>query len=287
VVLGRLEPIHTDRALRLTPAQPFRLAQSLRLHRFGAFDPTCIARDDILVKAFWTPAGPCTLALRQEGREIAAEAAGPGADWALARVPGMFAFPDPQELPPGSHSWLKKRAAFNKGLRVTPVLWAGDVLVTTILQQRVTWREAARSYQKLVLKYGTRAPGPLDLRVPLSGQQLADLPTVALRAEGVDMRRAGAIRNAAPYLARLDAAGSRAELLAILQRLPGVGPWTIGNVMGYAGGDPDAVPVGDLHLPRHVGEAFEGTPADDRRMLELLEPYRGLRFRVLLWIMAG
>jgi 3-methyladenine DNA glycosylase/8-oxoguanine DNA glycosylase len=110
---------------------------------------------------------------------------------------------------------------------------------------------------------------------------------VALRAEGVDMRRAGAIRNAAPYLARLDAAGSRADLLAILQRLPGVGPWTIGNVMGYAGGDPDAVPVGDLHLPRNVGEAFEGIPADDARMLELLEPYRGLRFRVLLWIMAG
>lgn len=196
----------------------------------------------------------------------------------------MFAFPEPQELPPEAHPWLQRRALVNKGLRVTPVLWPGDVLVITILQQRVTWREAAGSYQRLVRKYGTPAPGPLDLVLPLSSRQLQDLPMVALRAEGVDMRRAAAIRQAAPHLAKLH---TREGCLTVLPKLPGVGPWTIGNVLGFGAGDPDAVPVGDLHLPRLVGEALEGKPADDPRMLELLEPYRGVRFRVVMWIWAG
>jgi 3-methyladenine DNA glycosylase/8-oxoguanine DNA glycosylase len=50
-------------------------------------------------------------------------------------------------------------------------------------------------------------------------------------------------------------------------------------------GDPDAVSVGDYHLPRLVGWALAGErDADDGRMLELLEPYRGQRARVALLI---
>jgi 3-methyladenine DNA glycosylase/8-oxoguanine DNA glycosylase len=48
-----------------------------------------------------------------------------------------------------------------------------------------------------------------------------------------------------------------------------------------AHGDPDAVSVGDYHLPNVVAWALAGEPrADDARMLELLEPYRGQRARV-------
>ncbi len=47
------------------------------------------------------------------------------------------------------------------------------------------------------------------------------------------------------------------------------------------GGDPDAVPLGDLHLPRMVTYALSGREGDDNRMLELLEPYRGHRMRVI------
>jgi 3-methyladenine DNA glycosylase/8-oxoguanine DNA glycosylase len=58
--------------------------------------------------------------------------------------------------------------------------------------------------------------------------------------------------------------------------------------MGFVLGDPDAVPVGDLHLPHEVGWALAGEPgADDARMLELLDPYRGHRFRVLRLLMAA
>jgi 3-methyladenine DNA glycosylase/8-oxoguanine DNA glycosylase len=58
--------------------------------------------------------------------------------------------------------------------------------------------------------------------------------------------------------------------------------------MGFVLGDPDAVPVGDLHLPREIGRALAGeSRADDRRMLELLEPFRGHRFRLIRWLLAA
>ena len=47
-------------------------------------------------------------------------------------------------------------------------------------------------------------------------------------------------------------------------------------------GDPDAVSVGDAHLPDLVAWALAGEPrADDARMLELLAPYPGQRGRVV------
>jgi 3-methyladenine DNA glycosylase/8-oxoguanine DNA glycosylase len=46
-------------------------------------------------------------------------------------------------------------------------------------------------------------------------------------------------------------------------------------------GDPDAVSVGDYHLPNVVAWALAREPrGTDERMLELLEPYRGQRGRV-------
>jgi 3-methyladenine DNA glycosylase/8-oxoguanine DNA glycosylase len=40
--------------------------------------------------------------------------------------------------------------------------------------------------------------------------------------------------------------------------------------------------VGDYHLPHAIGYALEGTPrSSDERMLELLDPYRGHRARVI------
>ena len=57
---------------------------------------------------------------------------------------------------------------------------------------------------------------------------------------------------------------------------------TSGHVMGVAWGDRDAVPVGDFHLPNTVAWTLAGEPrADDDRMLELLEPYRPHRRRVV------
>ena len=71
------------------------------------------------------------------------------------------------------------------------------------------------------------------------------------------------------------------EAYARLGAVPGIGPWTLAEVGRIAFGDPDAISVGDYHLPNVVAWALVREPrADDARMLELLEPYRGQRGRV-------
>jgi 3-methyladenine DNA glycosylase/8-oxoguanine DNA glycosylase len=53
-------------------------------------------------------------------------------------------------------------------------------------------------------------------------------------------------------------------------------------------GDPDAVSVGDYHVPDTVAWALaRERRADDERMLELLEPYRGQRGRVQRLLEVG
>ncbi len=66
---------------------------------------------------------------------------------------------------------------------------------------------------------------------------------------------------------------------AVLARTP---YWTAAKVALVALGDPDAVQVGDYHLPHIVAYALEGKArSTDERMLELLEPYRGHRARAV------
>ena len=73
-----------------------------------------------------------------------------------------------------------------------------------------------------------------------------------------------------------------------LRALPGMGHWTAAEVALVALGDPDAVSVGDYHLPHVVSWALAAEPrGTDERMLELLEPYRGHRARVLRLLMSG
>jgi hypothetical protein len=48
------------------------------------------------------------------------------------------------------------------------------------------------------------------------------------------------------------------------------------------------VPFGDYHIPDVVAFALAGEArGDDRRMLELLEPYAGQRGRVIRLLMTG
>jgi 3-methyladenine DNA glycosylase/8-oxoguanine DNA glycosylase len=73
-----------------------------------------------------------------------------------------------------------------------------------------------------------------------------------------------------------------------LRAIVGVGPWTAARTALIALGDPDAVPVGDLHIPHMVTWALAGERrGSDERMLELLEPFRGHRGRAIRLMLAG
>jgi 3-methyladenine DNA glycosylase/8-oxoguanine DNA glycosylase len=165
-----------------------------------------------------------------------------------------------------------------------------DGLTEYVLQQRVAFRDAARAHRRLVTALGAAAPGPPGLLLPLAPSDWLRLGSIDFRRAGVDGQRARALRAAARAARHVDSAfdldGGAAR--SVLAAIPGCGPWTVEITMGFVLGDPDAVPTGDLHLPHEVGRALAGEErGDDARMLELLEPFRGHRFRVLRLLLAA
>ena len=112
--------------------------------------------------------------------------------------------------------------------------------------------------------------------------------TLARRGRGLHLVRVSRVFDVLCQFILQQRVSFRAAAREALGRIPGCGPWTVGMVSGFALGDPDAVPVGDLHLPSLVANALVGEPrADDARMLELLEPYRGHRFRLIRLLLAS
>ena len=66
------------------------------------------------------------------------------------------------------------------------------------------------------------------------------------------------------------------------------GPWTAAIAVARSYGWADAVPLGDYHLPHAVAWALAGQArGSDERMVSLLEPFRGHRWRVLQLIGAA
>ena len=101
---------------------------------------------------------------------------------------------------------------------------------------------------------------------------------------GIERRRADLVRRIADHAVRLEEITRLplADAYARLTAMPGIGPWTAAEVALRVLGDPDAVSVGDFHLPNVVAWALAREPrADDARMLALLEPWRGQRARVI------
>ena len=71
-----------------------------------------------------------------------------------------------------------------------------------------------------------------------------------------------------------------AEAHRRLRAVPGIGVWTAAEVAQRALGDPDSVSFGDYHVAKNLTWALLGEARDDDVLAELLEPYRGHRYRV-------
>jgi 3-methyladenine DNA glycosylase/8-oxoguanine DNA glycosylase len=187
----------------------------------------------------------------------------------------------------GDHPLVRDLARRHPGLRFPRTLAVMEALVPAIVEQKVTGDEAHRAWRGLVATHGAPAPGPgaaAGMRVPPDAARLAALPYFGYHAFGLERRRAETIRRAAARATWLEAASGLAPEVreARLRSLPGVGPWTAAEVAARAWGDPDAVSVGDYHLPNLVAWALAREPrGTDERMLELLEPFRGQRGRVI------
>ncbi len=206
----------------------------------------------------------------------------------MPRLLGSEDDPAALRLPPGH---LRELARRFRGLRFGRSDAVLAALLPAIVGQKVTAEEAQRSYRRLVLRFGEAAPGPGRLHLPPAAATLAALPYHVLHPLGLEERRAMTIVRAARLADRLEEATRlpRAEAMARLRVVPGVGPWTAAETARRAFGDADAISLGDANLPHLVCWLLAGEArGDDARMLELLEPYDGQRARVArLLVLSG
>jgi 3-methyladenine DNA glycosylase/8-oxoguanine DNA glycosylase len=268
-----------------TPEQ-IDLPLTLAPLRHGATDPRIRLEREGVWLARQTSEGAATLHLWKEGAAgtIRAEAWGPGATLALEAVPGLAGLlDDPKALEP-VHPLVRELQRRFPGLRLPRTGQLVPALLPAITEQKVTGGEARAAYLAIVRRFGEPAPGPAGLTLTPAAARLAQLPYFEFHPLGLERRRAELLTSVARRALDIEAmvALPPAEAMARLQTIRGIGAWTAAEATRIAFGDPDAVSLGDAHLPDLVSWALAGEArADDSRMLELLAPYVGQRARVI------
>jgi 3-methyladenine DNA glycosylase/8-oxoguanine DNA glycosylase len=273
---------------------PLDLRRTLGIHQRGARDPALrFEVSGSAWRASRTPDGPVTLLVELRHGSVRARAWGPGATWSLERLGALLGLDDDPGVLVPQHATVAAAVRTVPGLRIGRSVAVIEALVPAILEQKVTGAEAGRTYRGLIARYGEPAPGGFGLRLQPDPGVLAALPYHAFHPLGLERRRAELVRAVCRDAARLERLGevaagpgaaepARVGAYAALRAVPGIGPWTAAEVGIRAFGDPDAVSVGDFHVPNMVAWALAGEPrGTDERMLELLEPYRGQRGRVI------
>ena len=272
----------------IRPRSTVDLAATLRPVSAGRGDPSVRIDNGEVWVATRSPSGPATLHFTGGGHRIEVEAWGPGGSDAIEAADGWVgAGDDPAGFEPGP---LRALAHLHRGVRVTANAAVAEALLRVVPAQMVTSREAKSSYLRLAHRLGEEAPGPAPLKLPPDPAMIAAMAYHRLHPFGIERRRAQTMIRVGRHARRLDEAArmSVADAERRLRAVPGIGVWTVGQVAPVALGDPDAVPVGDYHLPNLVSWALAGEPrGDDTRMLELLEPFAGHRARAVRLLKAS
>jgi hypothetical protein len=173
------------------------------------------------------------------------------------------------------------------GLRLVRVFWLYEAALQAVLSQRVSGREAALNWARLCWRFGERRENMASAPSP---ERLSKLTPAQLASCGIEAKRATPLYQVALRINGLipDADASPESVERLLAGCRGIGPWTLALLRAQFWGDADAVPPGDYGLPALVGRALAGERAGtEERMLELLEPYRPHRFRVIRYLWAS
>jgi len=269
----------------------YEFFETTRLLRTGRNDPVVRREPDGLWRTTRTAAGPATVRVRVEPEvAVHAEAWGEGAAAALEGVPGWLGLERPAWSLP-AHPLTDRLLREHGGLRLNDTGDVFEALLVTILQQQVTWEEAAFTWRRLVEELGEPAPGPAEeLRLIPTPRALRASNEARLVAWGIGRQRARTLLEVAFVAKGLRRAAELPTPAAarLLERARGVGPWTSASVLGMRLGRPEPVLRGDVHFPHTVCWAFAREPrGSDERMEELLAPFAGQAFRVLRLLYAA
>ena len=280
--------MNTPLRSRYAPATPVSLGQTLRPLRRGHLDPTMRITANGVWRTLLTPDGAATLHLEISDSGVDATAWGPGAEWAIAGVPELLGHGDDwSELDVSGSAFLSDALRRNPGLRLLRTRQVFEMLLVAVLEQKVTGKEARRSWRELVTRHGSPAPGPAPdgMRVFPSAETWRRVPSWEWHTAGVGPQRSDTVMRVASVASSLERTLSLGRggpaVERALRSIRGVGVWTAAETMQRAHGDPDSPSVGDYHLPSVVGWALIGKPVDDDGMLELLAPWAGHRQRVM------
>ncbi len=242
-----------------------------------------------------TPEGTATMHLAQRADgEVHVEAWGDGADWAVDRVPELLGKGDDwSDLDVASVPFLHETLRRKPGLRLPRTGLVLEAMIAAIIEQRITGVEARLAWRTLINAHGDPAPGPAPagMRVIPTAEAWRRIPSWEWHKAGVDPARsrtcirAAEVADGLERTAELGRGGE--EVWRKMRSISGVGVWTAAETSQRSHGDPDAVSYGDYHVHDVVGFALTGERADDDRMMELLEPWRGQRQRVVRLIYAS
>lgn len=278
---ARYEP-HDEVSLRLTLG-PLGL---------GSTDPTMQWVGAAVWLTMATPAGSASLHLSARAGGVEAAAWGAGAEHAISSVPALLgADDDAGGFDASRHPLIAELQRRFPGLRLTRAARILPFLIPTVLAQKVTGLEAKRAWRELVRRHGELAPGPAP-----QGMRVAPRPEVWQRVPSWEWHRAGVGPQRSDTIMRIARVGESLERAAAdaipdalrkLRSIPGVGVWTAHETVQRSHGDPDAVSIGDFHVCKRVGWALTGERVDDAGMMQLLEPWRGQRQRVVRLIEAA
>lgn len=181
---------------------------------------------------------------------------------------------------------LRERLDGHGALRVPGAWDPFEVAVRVVLGQQVSVAAASTLAGRVAERHGVPVPGlaPMALR-----RLFPDAPTLAvadLSGLGVTAARARAVRELAVAVADgrvvLDGSVELPRVVAALEELPGIGPWTAHAVAMRSCGERDAFPASDLGLRRAAGN---GLPVSARELAARAEAWRPWRAYAafLLW----
>lgn len=231
-----------------------------------------------------SPLGPGSLRIRRTREELVGDAWGEGGPWLLERLGRIAGLDDDPGSLQTDHPVVGELHRRHPGWRFGRTDLVFDALVRAICGQKVTGDEAAAAIRGLRQLFGDPAPGPRAMRLPPDPERMAQAPYWVYHEIHLEKRRADVLRQVAASAARFRQMGEAtpSEAAAQLASIGGVGPWTVAKTLSVSHGDTDQVEVGDFHLKHIVVYHLTGRPrGTDEEMLELLEPFRPHRGRVI------